>query len=51
MPAIDDGQAVVGRAALLAEAADLLDVPVAATEQYPQGSAPRCRSWRRSRSS
>jgi len=40
MPAIDDGQAVVGRAALLAEAADLLDVPVAATEQYPQGLGP-----------
>ncbi|RTL62284.1 MAG: isochorismatase family protein [Pseudonocardiaceae bacterium] len=37
MPAIHDGEAVVARTALLGEAAGALDVPVAATEQYPQG--------------
>ena len=40
MPAIDDGDSVVARAALLAEAALLLDVPVVATEQYPAGLGP-----------
>ena len=37
MPAIYDGEAVVARAVRLAEAARLLNVPIAATEQYPVG--------------
>jgi nicotinamidase-related amidase len=37
MPAIYDGEIVVARAARLAEAARLLDVPIRATEQYPAG--------------
>jgi nicotinamidase-related amidase len=37
MPAIYDGEVVVARAARLAEAARLLDVPIRATEQYPAG--------------
>ncbi|MGD0700251.1 MAG: isochorismatase family protein [Trebonia sp.] len=37
MPAIHDGDAVVARAARVAQAAKLLDVPVRATEQYPAG--------------
>ena len=40
MPAINAGDAVVARAARLAEAAALLDVPVLATEQYPEGLGP-----------
>lgn len=40
MPAIRDGDAVIGRAVRLAEAASLLDVPVLATEQYPAGLGP-----------
>ncbi|GAY10359.1 hydrolase [Pseudonocardia sp. N23] len=40
VPAIHDGDAVVARTALLGEASGLLDVPVAATEQYPQGLGP-----------
>ena len=40
MPAIHDGDSVVARAARLAEAALLLDVPVVATEQYPAGLGP-----------
>ena len=40
MPAIHDGDAVIARAARLAEAASLLDVPVLATEQYPAGLGP-----------
>ncbi len=40
VPAIADGEAVVGQARRLAEAAALLDVPVLATEQYPQGLGP-----------
>jgi nicotinamidase-related amidase len=40
MPAIHDGDSVVARAARLAEAALLLDVPVLATEQYPAGLGP-----------
>ena len=40
MPAIHDGEAVVARAVRLAEAARLLDVPVRATEQYPEGLGP-----------
>jgi len=40
MPAIHDGDFVVTRAARLAEAALLLDVPVIATEQYPAGLGP-----------
>jgi len=40
MPAIYDGETVVARAVLLAEAARLLDVPVRATEQYPAGLGP-----------
>jgi nicotinamidase-related amidase len=37
MPAIYDGEVVVARAARLAEAARLLEVPIRATEQYPAG--------------
>ena len=40
VPAISDGDLVVGRARRLAEAAALLGVPVLATEQYPQGLGP-----------
>jgi nicotinamidase-related amidase len=40
VPAIADGDAMVARAARLAEAASLLDVPVLATEQYPRGLGP-----------
>ena len=40
MPAIRDAESVVNRAARLAEAALLLDVPVLATEQYPAGLGP-----------
>jgi nicotinamidase-related amidase len=40
MPAIYDGDVVVARAVRLAEAARLLDVPIRATEQYPQGLGP-----------
>lgn len=40
MPAVHDGDRVVARAARLAEAAALLDVPVLATEQYPAGLGP-----------
>jgi nicotinamidase-related amidase len=40
MPAVHDGDRVVARAARLAEAALLLDVPVVATEQYPAGLGP-----------
>jgi nicotinamidase-related amidase len=40
MPAIHDGEAVIARAARLAEAALLLGVPVLATEQYPDGLGP-----------
>ena len=37
MPAIHDGEAVVANARRLAEGAQLLDVPVVATEQNPKG--------------
>jgi nicotinamidase-related amidase len=37
VPAIYDGEVVVARAVRLAEAARLLDVPIVATEQYPDG--------------
>ena len=40
VPAIHDGDTVVARAARLAGAAQLLDVPVCATEQYPTGLGP-----------
>ena len=40
VPALHDGDAVVARAVRLAEAAQLLDVPVRATEQYPAGLGP-----------
>jgi len=40
MPAMHDGETVIARAARLAEAARLLDVPVRATEQYPAGLGP-----------
>lgn len=40
MPAIADGPAAVANAVRLAEAAGLLDVPVAATEQNPDGLGP-----------
>ena len=37
VPALYDGEMVVARAVRLAEAARLLNVPIAATEQYPAG--------------
>jgi len=37
VPAIHDSDLVVARAVRLAEAAKLLDVPIRATEQYPEG--------------
>jgi nicotinamidase-related amidase len=37
VPALHDGETVVARAARLAEAARLLEVPIRATEQYPAG--------------
>ena len=37
MPVIADHETIVARAVRLAEAATLLDVPVRATEQHPQG--------------
>ena len=40
VPVIHDHERVVARAARLAEAARLLDVPVYATEQYPAGLGP-----------
>jgi nicotinamidase-related amidase len=40
VPAIHDGETVVARAVRLAEAAQLLGVPVCATEQYPAGLGP-----------
>jgi nicotinamidase-related amidase len=40
VPAIHDGDVVVARAVRLAEAARLLDVPIRATEQYPEGLGP-----------
>jgi nicotinamidase-related amidase len=40
LPAIHDGETVLARAARLAEAALLLDVPVLAIEQYPAGLGP-----------
>jgi len=40
MPAIYHGGTVVARAVRIAQAAQLLDVPVRATEQYPAGLGP-----------
>ena len=40
VPVIHDGETVVARAVRLAEAARLLDVPVRASEQYPDGLGP-----------
>jgi hypothetical protein len=40
LPVIHDHDAVVARAVRLAEAAQLLDVPIRATEQYPAGLGP-----------
>jgi nicotinamidase-related amidase len=40
VPAMSDSGLMVARAARLAEAARLLDVPVLATEQYPKGLGP-----------
>ncbi|MGZ8750713.1 MAG: isochorismatase family protein, partial [Pseudonocardia sp.] len=40
VPAIHDSDTVVARAARLAEAAQLLGVPICATEQYPTGLGP-----------
>ena len=40
VPALHDGETVVARAVRLAEAAQLLDVPIRATEQYPAGLGP-----------
>lgn len=37
MPAIHDSEVVIARAARLAEAARMLDVPIRATQQYPAG--------------
>lgn len=40
VPALHHGDTVVARAVRLAEAAQLLDVPIRATEQYPAGLGP-----------
>jgi nicotinamidase-related amidase len=40
VPAIADADAMVARSVRLAEAAQLLDVPIRATEQYPAGLGP-----------
>jgi nicotinamidase-related amidase len=40
MPVIHDSETVITRAVRLAEAARTLDVPVRATEQYPDGLGP-----------
>jgi len=40
VPVITDGDTMVARSVRLAEAAQLLDVPVRATEQYPAGLGP-----------
>ena len=40
VPVIADGETMVARSVRLAEAAQLLDVPVRATEQYPAGLGP-----------
>jgi nicotinamidase-related amidase len=40
VPVITGGDAMVARAVRLAEAAQLLDVPIRATEQYPAGLGP-----------
>ncbi len=40
VPVIADGDTMVARSVRLAEAAQLLDVPVRATEQYPAGLGP-----------
>jgi nicotinamidase-related amidase len=40
MPVIHDNETVIARAVRLAEAARMLDVPVRATEQYPDGLGP-----------
>ena len=40
VPALHDGETVVARAVRLAEAAQLLDVPICATEQNPDGLGP-----------
>jgi nicotinamidase-related amidase len=40
VPVIDDNETMVARAVRLAEAAQLLGVPVRATEQYPAGLGP-----------
>ena len=40
VPAIHDGPTMVARTVRLAEAAQLLSVPVCATEQYPDGLGP-----------
>ena len=39
-PAIEGWQQIVERAAILARAATLIDVPVVVTEQYPKGLGP-----------
>ncbi|MGH3283256.1 MAG: isochorismatase family protein, partial [Streptosporangiaceae bacterium] len=40
VPVIADGDTMVARSVRLAEAAQLLGVPVRATEQYPAGLGP-----------
>ena len=40
VPAMHDGETMVARAVRLAEAAQLLDVPIGATEQNPAGLGP-----------
>jgi len=42
LPAIDQGQQRMARAAILLESANLLNIPVIATEQYPAGLGPTC---------
>lgn len=40
LPAIEDGQAVVDRALILAKAGKALGIPILGTEQYPEGLGP-----------
>jgi nicotinamidase-related amidase len=40
MPVIHDGETIIARSVRLAEAARLLDVPVYASEQFPEGLGP-----------
>ena len=46
MPAIHEGEHIVARALLMAEAARILDIPVLGTEQNPQGLGPNVEALR-----